>query len=575
MLISCLSPLCLLALTQAPSAKPPPGLVLIPGGPTWIGTERALVEQIGKENAARIQNLACETPQFQRQVEPFYLGVTEVTNEQFAEYVKATGHRPPDSWGIKAIEAASNQYAMEVGIKKKEARDAGRPIPEFPKFNQAQWWNDHWREAAWELPAGSETLPVGYVDYREAESYARWSGLRLMTEFEFQRAARGSAKQAYPWGDEWDPKRCAAGGQGLKTAMPVGSYPGGKTSQGVFDLSGNVWEWTSSPFTEYPGFKIIQIRRKDQTIDAMVNWNSGQRVVVGGSYQESANAARIATRRPTDQSQSAEALGMRLAASPQAGLDVATAMLLQESDHLPVGVTWDATKAVICDRWLTAKGKADVPGYSVITGYDHVVFVPAVGLDYTSLGQLELSSIDRGPVPVGVLESSKPMLSPPLPAGAYAVALRGPAPLRRHESIRGPDEDGMPAEGSAPPTAGDKQGIQGQDEKPKPTGWANADPVSYPAGFKPEQSNLLFYDKELRIVAAIHTTDVEFAVPKPTSVSIEPTVIDLSKDGVELREAAVAVKLKVNAWVKVSNKCVTCTIGLVFKPTDVTPDWRR
>src|SRR6185295_18606551 len=117
--------------------------------------------------------------------------------------------------------------------------------------------------------------PCGYIDFREAEAYAHWAGVRLMSEFEFQRAAHGSTKNNYPWGDKWDPSLCANGGLGLKSAKPVGSYPGGKTAQGVYDLSGNVWEWTSSPFLEYPGFKVIQVKRKNDTpIDGLVDWNA-------------------------------------------------------------------------------------------------------------------------------------------------------------------------------------------------------------------------------------------------------------------------------------------------------------
>ncbi|HTF88052.1 MAG TPA: SUMF1/EgtB/PvdO family nonheme iron enzyme, partial [Planctomycetota bacterium] len=396
-------------IAQAPKATPPPGMVLIPGGITAIGTERAEVEKAAEESAPRFLNLANETPQFTRDVDPFFLGVTEVTNEQFREFVQATGGRPPDSWGMKAIDEAAQQYALDVGVKRNAARDSGKPIPKFPEFDQVAWWNDHWKGAAWEVPKDQDTLPVGYVDYSEAEAYATWAGVRLMTEFEFQRAARGNTKNSYPWGDKWDPTLCANGGQGLKNAKPVGSYAGGKTPQGVFDLSGNVWEWTSSPFVEYPGFKVIKVKRKnDVPVEGLVAWNAAQRVVVGGSYAtESPSAARVATRRPTEQDQSAEAMGFRIAASTIPGADVASAVLREGASRWPLDAKHDETKAVICDRWQVKPGKASVAGYAMISSYEYVVFVPAIGLDFTSLGQMEIASLDKGPIPMGVVATSK------------------------------------------------------------------------------------------------------------------------------------------------------------------------
>ncbi|HUR27001.1 MAG TPA: SUMF1/EgtB/PvdO family nonheme iron enzyme [Planctomycetota bacterium] len=533
------------AALQAPKS-PPPGMVLVPGGITSIGTERAEVEKAAEENAQRFLTMANETPQFERNVDAFYLGVTEVTNEQFAVFVKATGARPPDSWGMKAIDEASRQHAMDVGTKRNAARDAGKPIPKFPEFDQAQWWNDHWQSSAWEIPKDQETLPVGYIDFNEAESYARWAGVRLMTEFEFQRAARGNSKHTYPWGDKWDPALCANGGQGLKAAKPVGSYPGGQSAQGVFDLSGNVWEWTSSPFVEYPGFKVLKVKRKgDTTIEGLVDWNAGRRVVVGGSYVNESSAARIATRRPTEPNQSAEATGFRIAASTTPGMDVASAVLRAGTARWPADLKYDESKTVIADHWWTQDGKSQVPGSAVIGDYQYVAFVPAIGLEFTSLGQLELASLDRGPVPLGIVATTRALEVPKLPAGSYSVALRGPGPLSAKESLRT----------SAEAPAKEKQGVRMQDPKAK----APLESFVYPHGFKPEQRNLLFYDKDRSIVAAVHVTEAEFAVPGKTGVDITETTVNL----------------RVNSWVKVSNKALVFTIPLEFAKGDVTADWRH
>jgi gamma-glutamyl hercynylcysteine S-oxide synthase len=97
-----------------------------------------------------------------------------------------------------------------------------------------------------------------YVSHAEASAYARWRGMRLPTEAEFQRAAYGTAagdERVHPWGDalpgpqhgvfdfsSWDPE-------------PAGSHPAGQSAWGVDDLVGNGWEWTSTLFAPFPGFQ--------------------------------------------------------------------------------------------------------------------------------------------------------------------------------------------------------------------------------------------------------------------------------------------------------------------------------
>jgi len=99
-----------------------------------------------------------------------------------------------------------------------------------------------------------------YVSHAEAEAYARWRGVRLPTEAEFQRAAYGTPEEderPFPWGDApadarhgvfdftgWDP-------------APTGSHPDGRSAWGVDDLVGNGWEWTSTPFAPFPGFRAM------------------------------------------------------------------------------------------------------------------------------------------------------------------------------------------------------------------------------------------------------------------------------------------------------------------------------
>jgi len=99
-----------------------------------------------------------------------------------------------------------------------------------------------------------------YVSQAEAMAYARWTGRRLPTEAEFQRAAYGSpdeGRRTYPWGDApASPHRGVFDFQGWEPE-PVGTHPQGQSAWGVHDLVGNGWEWTSTVFDGFPGFTPI------------------------------------------------------------------------------------------------------------------------------------------------------------------------------------------------------------------------------------------------------------------------------------------------------------------------------
>ena len=124
--------------------------------------------------------------------------------------------------------------------------------------------------------------PVSHVSFLEASAYAKWAGKRLPTEAEWEKAATLSlssdAKQTFPWGEsEPDETRGNLFENGLWAVAPIGAFPHGQNANGCQQMIGDVWEWTTSDYTPYPGFKSDFDEYNDK-------WFVGQKVLRGGSF---------------------------------------------------------------------------------------------------------------------------------------------------------------------------------------------------------------------------------------------------------------------------------------------------
>jgi formylglycine-generating enzyme len=164
----------------------------------------------------------------------------------------------------------------------------------------------------------SDELPVSRVTWHDAAAYCAFRGARLPTEAEFERAARGTRGRRYPWGDLFN-TRASNGGRfgwdvteaadGFSELAPVGSYAAGVSSDGVFDLAGNVAEWTLDRYT--PAYDPGEARDpQGPGVGA-----SNLRVVRGGSYSSARFRLRGASRAFAEPTERRSTLGFRCARS--------------------------------------------------------------------------------------------------------------------------------------------------------------------------------------------------------------------------------------------------------------------
>lgn len=137
---------------------------------------------------------------------PYYLALYPVTNAQFRKFVEAGGAR--------------SEYFDDE------------------RFNQDQ-------------------QPVVEVNWNDARAYCDWAGMRLPTEWEWEKGARGTDGRPYPWGDDEPTAELASFGGLEGQPSPVGSYPKGASPYGLLDMAGNVWEWTGSDY-EDSGWKTVR-----------------------------------------------------------------------------------------------------------------------------------------------------------------------------------------------------------------------------------------------------------------------------------------------------------------------------
>jgi formylglycine-generating enzyme required for sulfatase activity len=214
-----------------------PPLQEIPAGPFQMGSEKQ------KDSQAN----ANEMPLHEVVTGNYQIGRYPVTVAEYACFIRATGHREPSESG---------------GI-------------------------------TWRKQLGRLDHPIVCVSWKDVIAYVAWlkeitgEDWRLPTEAEWEKAARGTDSRIYPWGDTWDKTKTNTSDGGPGRTTTVGSYPEGKSPYGCLDMAGNVWEWTSTLYRNYP---YIYTDGREE-----IN-STNNRVLRGGSWYVNSRNARVACR---------------------------------------------------------------------------------------------------------------------------------------------------------------------------------------------------------------------------------------------------------------------------------------
>jgi formylglycine-generating enzyme required for sulfatase activity len=185
-------------------------MVYVPTGEFWMGSTDEDIDAVMAECSDCVrEEFTREQPRHKVYVDAFWIDRTEVTNAQYRQCVADGACSPPSS--------------LESNL-----RDSYYDNPEFDNY------------------------PVVYVTWYQAQEYAGWAGGRLPTEAEWEYAARGPDGSTYPWGNGAPNDSLLNYDWNVGDTTAVGSYPDGASWCGALDMAGNVWEWVSSSYQDYP-----------------------------------------------------------------------------------------------------------------------------------------------------------------------------------------------------------------------------------------------------------------------------------------------------------------------------------
>lgn len=238
----------------------PGAMVRFPGGEVTIGTDARSVEYDNERPAHTIE------------LAPFLIDVAPVTNAEYLAFIEDGGYQRDELWSPE-----------------------GRAWRDERQLVAPRYWSQEggsWRVRMYDRTIDAENRhPVCHVCWYEADAWARWAGKRLPTEQEWEAAASWDPatgrKRLYPWGDEAPGPLHANLDQLAFGTTPVGAWPHNVSPIGCYGMMGDVWEWTSSFFTGWPGFEAFPYPEYSGAF-----FGEEYRVLRGGSWATRPGAVR-------------------------------------------------------------------------------------------------------------------------------------------------------------------------------------------------------------------------------------------------------------------------------------------
>ena len=510
------------ALQKAPAPEPrvpSTGMVEIPAGRTWVGTKLDIAKKRIAETPDNAQLLGAETPRFRMDVEGFLAGPCEVTNEMYRVFIEDTGSVPPVTWA-----------RIPDTVKQDIIAEAKKESPGFVLTPTAlgNWWTENWQNEdlalEWGMPGEIALTPVTFVSHEDALEYCRWSGLRLPTEFEWVRAARGDSESDFPFGMEFDSSLVAHNATSPRylsyKILPANSFPGNASAYGCVDMAGNVWEWTDSGFDALPKFKGFRVKTTAGTTeDIFPLFDGSARVIKGGSYVNPGFVSRIDTRAGLFRDSRAPMIGFRIASSllpcrdacEIAAYDLEGRVLDgMASRVLDFANTLGLEKRRYIDLEAVAPNRAAPPkpiphsepvaGYAIFGSYDCFALVAKKEIEFSSPDKVARHIRDGDPVPVGMLHTTVALKKPGLGPGTYVLSWLTPLEV----------EDILARGGTVPadflPDAPDAEDLNSEDSSPEPKK-GEEEKKRYvdfhEVEIVPDTQNLLVLDMRNRVVAVM------------------------------------------------------------------------